>query len=184
MAFDKSMLLTCLAVVLVLVTGVTIAVTGDLSDNIKKSGLEVGDYIETEMIETENGEVIYSDVSRNVITAIEIEDRKEVIYYDIIVDGENYGEIETNAESFLTLLIYDESFIDPTEVYTEDITTEFGLKNCNVYVYEFEIPGYNTTTKVYVGVDDGYRYYQNSVSVAEDSVITQEFILTDFSISI
>jgi len=106
MAFDKSMLLTCLAVVLVLVTGVTIAVTGDLSDNIKKSGLEVGDYIETEMIETENGEVIYSDVSRNVITAIEIEDRKEVIYYDIIVDGENYGEIETNAESFLTLLIY------------------------------------------------------------------------------
>lgn len=166
MAFDRSMLLTYLAVALVVVTGVVVSVNGDLTSEPADDGIltikekiEVGDFIEFKEISIELGETVVETVRYKVVSISEGE-RFPVNVVEIR-NGEIIGFFDVAAWGFKDIIYTngDREF-DSAPVATEEVETEFGMVLCDVYALDDYLGG--AVLDAHIGAGSCVRYYVHS----------------------
>ncbi len=158
MAFDRSMLLTYVAVALVIVTGVVFCINGDFSEDKTGSGIVAGDYIEV-YYEFTAGDEMKSYTARSEVVSVGFDEfgEEELLVRDYI-DGEFNNEYMVSPELFMSMVVVnnlEEFEYEPTR--TETVSTELGPREC--YIYEAEG---STKTLVHLGVENSVIYYAYS----------------------
>lgn len=191
MAFDKTMVLTCLAVALVIVTGAVIAVNGDLSsdsgddatstsDNLR-TDIKIGDYYVY-------NEYISMFVDEPVLMKYQIVDydeENEVYIMETFTDGVSDGTEEVTAEEFIDGMRDVGEISEGTEPVIKDYPTKFGNVKCYVYeeseVVEEEGSVMESSMIAVIGVESGVTYLVDgnySVDGEPFLVVTMELIET------
>lgn len=186
MAFDRSLLLTYLAVILVAVAGAVIFIEGDVSENTQaddglltfKTDLEVGDYYELDV------KYIHDEITEEYTMRYEVAGISETDEYIVnqIKDGELLHQQTVDYDSFI-FEIYNDSNADEGlfSVSTKEVETAFGMVLCDIYDFESPVGlGYHA----HIGAGTFVVYYEESFVENETGSVGLITTLTSTSLLI